>query len=76
MVNGQSGRISVKRLRPQPASSTRPPGGTWARKSGSSMPQHGRVQLEQERLDRRVAVAGVHSVVVGAQHLGVGDLGR
>jgi hypothetical protein len=38
--------------------------------------EHGCVQLEQERLGRRVPVAGVHAVVVGAQDRGVRDLPR
>ena len=43
---GQSGRISVKRLRPQPASSTRAPRGKCAEEQPLELAQHGRVQLE------------------------------
>ena len=40
------------------------------------LPQHGGVQLEQERLRRRVPVGGVDAVVVGPEHVGVGHLPR
>ena len=75
-MKGQSGRISVKRLRPQPASSTRPPAGMCVEEERLEPAQHGRVQLEEERLHRRVAVTGVDAVVVGAQDLGIGHLAR